>query len=183
MKPNRRQEQARLLRAVRKVHRYTGASLFALFLIISITGLLLGWKKNSGGYLLPKSQRGISTLATDWQALDELQNRARFLLDSLHPELDSAVDRIDVRPSKGMVKFTFKAHYHELQLDLTTGQLLSAAKRRSDLLEQMHDGSIIDRQLGSNFFKLVYTSLTGLALLVFTVTGFWLWYGPKRMRR
>jgi hypothetical protein len=23
----------------------------------------------------------------------------------------------------------------------------------------------------------------GVSLLVFTITGFWLWYGPKRMRR
>ena len=30
--------------------------------------------------------------------------------------------------------------------------------------------------------KLAYTSVMGLALLGFTVTGFWLWYGPRRMR-
>jgi len=30
--------------------------------------------------------------------------------------------------------------------------------------------------------KLVYTSVMGVALLTFTITGFWLWIGPKRMR-
>ncbi|MEL7221603.1 MAG: PepSY domain-containing protein, partial [Bacteroidota bacterium] len=160
----------------------TGASLFMIFLFISITGLLLGWKKNSNGYLLPKTQRGVSTLSTDWLPLRSLEQRALFVLDSLDTKLDKELDRIDVRPNKGSVKFTFEKHYQEIQLDLTTGELLSFGKRRSDLLEQIHDGSWIDRQLGSGFFKLFYTSLSGLALLLFTITGFWLWYGPKRMR-
>ncbi|MEL7423523.1 MAG: PepSY domain-containing protein, partial [Bacteroidota bacterium] len=69
------------------------------------------------------------------------------------------------------------------QLDLSNGKLLSFGKRRSDLLEQIHDGSIIDRRLGWSFFKLLYTTISGLALFLFTVTGFWLWYGPKRMRK
>ena len=28
-----------------------------------------------------------------------------------------------------------------------------------------------------------YTTTMKLALVTFTITGFWLWYGPKRMRR
>ena len=183
MSTTRRQEQAKLLRVVRKIHRWTGASLFVIFLFVSITGLLLGWKKDSKGYLLPDTQKGISTDAKDWLPLANLQDRALYLIDSLHPELDNSIDRLDVRPGKGIVKFTFEDHYYELQLDLSTGQLLSFAKRRSDLIEQIHDGTIVDRQLGSGFFKLLYTTVAGLALLVFTVTGFWLWYGPKRMRK
>lgn len=180
---SKRQQQARTLRWVRKVHRYSGASLFVIFLFISITGLLLGWKKDSAGYLLPKTQKGSSIEASSWMPLEHLQDRAVYVLDSLDNTLDSDLDRIDVRPGKGSVKFTFRHHYHEVQLDLKTGQLLSFGKRRSDLLEQIHDGSILDRQLGLSFFKLLYTSVSGLALLVFTVTGFWLWYGPKRMRK
>lgn len=183
MSTTRRQDQAKILRGVRKIHRWTGASLFVVFLFVSITGLLLGWKKDSKGYLLPNTQKGISAKAEDWLSLNNLQDHALFLIDSLHPELDSSIDRLDVRPGKGIVKFTFENHYHELQLDLSTGNLLSAGKRRSDLLEQIHDGSIIDKQFGSGFFKLLYTTVAGLALLVFTVTGFWLWYGPKRMRK
>jgi len=180
---SKRQKQAKALRLVRKIHRWTGASLFVLFLFISITGLLLGWKKDSKGYLLPNTQKGSSAVATDWLPLAQLQDRAVFCIDSLNNQLAPSVDRMDVRPGKGIVKFTFKEHYHELQLDLSTGALLSFGKRRSDLLEQIHDGSIIDRQLGWSFFKLLYTTISGLALLTFTVTGFWLWYGPKRMRR
>ncbi|MEL6971659.1 MAG: PepSY-associated TM helix domain-containing protein [Bacteroidota bacterium] len=179
----KRQQQAKILRAVRKIHRWTGATLFVLFLFISITGLLLGWKKDSKGYLLPNTQKGISADASDWLPLSQLQDQAVYYLDSINPALDTKIDRMDVRPSKGIAKFTFKQHYHELQLDLSNGELLSFGKRRSDLLEQIHDGSIIDRRLGWSFFKLLYTTISGLALLTFTVTGFWLWYGPKRMRQ
>lgn len=183
MSTTQRQQQAKILRLVRKIHRWTGSSLFIIFLFISITGLLLGWKKDSKGYLLPSTQKGISQDAEDWLTINELQQRATFLVDSLDNTLDPAIDRMDLRPSKGIVKFTFENHYHEIQLDLTTGQLLNFGKRRSDLLEQIHDGSIIDRKFGSGFFKLLYTTVAGLALLVFTITGFWLWYGPKRMRK
>lgn len=178
-----RQQQARLLRLVRKVHRFMGASLFIIFLFISITGLLLGWKKDSKGYLLPDTQKGISAQADDWLPLAVLQERAVFLLDSVNPSLNTQVDRMDIRPGVGIVKFTFEEHYYEVQLDLTSGELLSYGKRRSDLLEHIHDGSWIDHQIDSNFFKLLYTSIGGLALLLFTITGFWLWYGPKRMRK
>ncbi|MEL7423017.1 MAG: PepSY domain-containing protein, partial [Bacteroidota bacterium] len=107
----KRQQQAKILRAVRKIHRWMGATLFVLFLFISITGLLLGWKKDSKGYLLPNTQKGVSADASDWLLLSQLQDQAVYYLDSLNTDLDTTIDRMDVRPSKGVVKFTFKQHY------------------------------------------------------------------------
>jgi len=180
---SKRSKQAKTLRTVRKIHRWTGISLILVFLFISITGLLLGWKKNSNGYLLPKSSQGISTDMNRWLSIPYLKQNAILVIESLSENLNTNIDRIDIRPDKGMVKFTFKQHYYEVQLDCTTGQTLNISKRRSDLIEQIHDGSIIDQWFGLEFFKLVYTSISGLALLTFTITGFWLWYGPKRMRQ
>ena len=40
----RRKKQANTLRIFRKIHRYTGACLFAVFFFIAVSGLLLGWK-------------------------------------------------------------------------------------------------------------------------------------------
>lgn len=186
METTKRQQQAQLLRQFRKIHRLTGAALFAFFFVVGVTGLLLGWKKNSGGYLLAKSQRGASTELADWLPLDSLHRQAvRLLRDSVSAGLSPELDRIDVRPDKGMVKFTFANHYTALQLDGATGQLLLIEQRRADFIEHLHDGTIVDRLLGipNGWFKLGYTTLMGLSLLVFTVTGFWLWYGPKRMRK
>lgn len=181
-----RKSQAQVLRITRKIHRTTGALLFFFFLFISLTGLLLGWKKHSGGLLLSKTYKGDSARMQDWLPMDSLhKNACRYLRDSVSPGLSAEIDRIDVRPDKGIVKFVFAGHYWGLQLDCTTGSLLHVERRNADLIENIHDGSILDNWLGTSgeHIKLVYTSIMGAALLTFTVTGFWLWYGPKRMRR
>ncbi len=174
----RRQRQARTLRQTRKVHRWTGVALFLFFFLIGITSVLLGWKKNSD-YLMPPTARGSNTELAEWLPTPALVSRAqRALVDSLGPAYGTAIDRLDFRPGKGSVKFLFREHYGEVQLDGATGAVLSVGIRRSDFIEQLHDGSIV-----SDPVKLVYSTVMGLATLVFTISGFWLWYGPKRMRR
>jgi uncharacterized iron-regulated membrane protein len=181
-----RKNHATLLRAVRKIHRTTGIALFLLFLVIAVTGILLGWKKNSNEYLMPKTYKGSSTELAEWLPFSELTETAiRTLQDSLGPKISTSLDRIDARPGKGSVKFIFEAHYWEVQLDGATGKVLSVGLRRSDFLEQLHDGTLVDNalQTGSGIIKLVYTSVMGLSLITFSLTGFWLWYGPKLMRK
>nr|WP_073243735.1 PepSY domain-containing protein [Maribacter aquivivus] len=185
-KDTKRQKQAKWLRLFRKAHRATGAALFIFFFFISITGLLLGWKKHSGGVILSKSYEGTSTELKHWLPIDSLHILANsYLLESVSPELSTKIDRIDIRKEKGMVKFVYADHLWGLQLDGATGKLLHVDRRYSDLIEQLHDGSILDDYLGTsnNQIKVFYTTVMGLALLLFTITGFWLWYGPKRMRK
>jgi hypothetical protein len=184
-KDTKRQRQAKWLRIFRKVHRATGAALFIFFFFISITGLLLGWKKHSGGVILSKSYEGTSTNLKDWLPVDSLNMMANtYLMESVSPKLSTEIDRIDIRKEKGMVKFVYANHIWGLQLDGATGNLLHVERRYSDLIEQIHDGSILDTYLGTsnNQIKVLYTTIMGIALLLFTITGFWLWYGPKRMR-
>lgn len=182
--PSTRKQQAKTLRKVRKIHRITGITLFSFFLVIGVTGTLLGWKKNSNGYLLQKTYQGSSSDLKDWKSLDELSKIAqKIIVDSLKYDPEVSAQRIDVRKNKGIVKFIFD-DYLGLQLDGATGNLLVIENRRSDLIENIHDGSIIDNYLNTNgFFKLIYTTIMGLALITFCLTGFWLWIGPKRMRK
>ena len=182
----KRQRQAKLLRIFRKVHRATGAALFVFFFFIAVTGLLLGWKKHSGDIILSKSYKGTSSDLKEWLPVDSLHTLANaYLLGRVSPELSTTIDRIDIRKEKGMVKFIYADHLWGLQLDGATGKLLHVERRYSDLIENIHDGSILDDYLGTNNqqLKVFYTSVMGIALLIFTITGFWLWYGPKRMRR
>src|SRR5690606_12801378 len=182
----KRQKQAKLLRLFRKIQRTTGALLFVFFFIVATTGLLLGWKKHSDGLILPKSYQGTSTELKDWLPLDSLhQNACKILQDYISSDLSLELERIDVRKDKGMVKFVFKDHFWGIQLDGVTGELLHIERRRSDFIENIHDGSILDYYFGisGEYAKLIYTTIMGSALLIFTITGFWLWYGPKRMRR
>ena len=169
----------------RKIHRWIASILFVFFVIISITGLLLGWKKNSNGYLLADSQKGTTTDISQWLSFDSLHTIAvKTLHDSIPEIISDKLDRIDARPEKGMVKFVFKENYLGIQLDASTGKLLHIVKRRSDFIENIHDGSYIDKITGLNgAFKLSYTTIMGGALLMLTITGFWLWYNPKRIRK
>jgi uncharacterized iron-regulated membrane protein len=182
----KRKSQAKTIRLYRKAHRTTGIFLFVFFFIVAITAILLGWKKHSAGIILPETQQGTSTNFEDWMPLENLNNIAlRAIKDSLPSETKPVLDRIDIRKSKGVLKFTFSDTYLEVQLDGASGKILSVAPRRSDFIERLHDGSILDDlfDTGNGQIKVIYTSIMGLGLLLFTVSGFWLWYGPKRMKR
>ncbi len=181
-----RKQQARILRFFRKIHRTTGIILFLFFFFVAVTGLTLGWKKNTGGYILPESFKGTSTDLSKWLPIDSLRKNAfRIAHDSISSSLSTELERIDIRPDKGMVKFVFIEGFWGVQLDGTTGELLHIERRRSDFVENIHDGSILDYifETDGEYLKLLYTTIMGLSLLIFTITGFWLWVGPKRMRR
>ncbi len=185
-KMNQKQKQAKVLRVFRKIHRITAAYLFVFFFIMAATGLLLGLKKNSGGLIQAKTQKGTSKDLSEWLPLDSLhKNACKFLHEQVSDQLSLKIDRLDVRKEKGIVKVIFADHFWALQLDGVTGDLLTIEQRRSDYIEMMHDGSLLDFYLGTKGdpIKVVYSSIMGLALLLFTITGFWLWYGPKRMKK
>jgi uncharacterized iron-regulated membrane protein len=181
---NDTKQQAKWIRWFRWLHRKIAIFLFAFFMIISVTGILLGVKKQTG--LLAPTQKGVSADLSTWLSIDSLQKNAiRFLHDSVSASLSVAVDRIDVRPDKGIVKFTFKDHFKGLQLDGTTGKLLSIETRKSDFIEKIHDGSILDKIFGTggDQVKVSYTVIMGLSLFMLIMSGLWLWYGPKYLRK
>jgi len=135
--------------------------------------------------ILATSHEGTSTDLKDWLPIDILyENACQIFHDSISQDLSLDLERIDIRKDKGMVKFVFADEFWGIQLDGATGQLLHIERRRSDYIEKLHDGSILDYYFGTSGgeIKLIYTTVMGLALLTFTITGFWLWYGPKRMR-
>ena len=162
-----------------------GAALFLLFFVISLSGLTLGWKKNSNGMILPKTQKGTTSHLEEWLPFSELHKIAVTTLhDSVDKNLSIELERIDARPEKGIVKFVFIDGYWGIQLDGATGKVLSIERRRHDFIENIHDGSILDYifKTDGEILKLIYTSIMGTSLFLFTVTGFWMWYGPKVMR-
>lgn len=98
--------------------------------------------------------------------------------------LDFEVDRIDIRPDKGIAKVTFKTHFTEVQLDGFSGEVLSIETRHSDWIEKVHDGSIIDfYTTGDEGAKLTYSTLTALGLIFLAISGFFMWYYPKVIRK
>lgn len=178
--------QAKRLRWVRKIHRTTGIILFVILLIIAITGIFLGWKKNTNGLILPETQKGQSSEFENWMSLDSLHTIAiKAFNDSLNSNKIPTLNKIDVRKEKGIVKFVFEDGYWGIQLDGTTGEVLQIERRWSDLIENIHDGSLLDNFFGSKsgFFKLTITTSAGIGILIFVITGFWLWYVPREIRK
>jgi uncharacterized iron-regulated membrane protein len=183
---NKRAKQVKRLRIVRKIHRSTGIVLFILLLFVSSTGIFLGWKKNSCGFILSETQTGLSSNLKNWLSLDSLHSIAMTTFtDSISSIQSPVLNKIDVRKSDGIVKFVFDDGYWGIQLDGTTGKVLQIERRWSDLLENIHDGTILDNTFGtdSGVFKLIITSSVGAGIIIFVITGFWIWYVPKKIRR
>ena len=90
------------------------------------------------------------------------------------------IDRIDVRPGKGMCKVQCNNRY-EVQVDLASADVLAVNYRRSDFIESLHDGSFF-----SDGAKLWIFLPNGILLLGLWFTGAWLWWlpiGAKRKKR
>jgi uncharacterized iron-regulated membrane protein len=170
------QPLVKLLRKFRSLHKYIGVTLAFFVLILSTTGILLGWKKNVE-ILQPATLNGSSENVSEWKSFEEISNAAIRAIDSAGIS-DNTIDRMDVRFDKGIVKVLFKNDYWEAQVDLKTARILSVAQRHADWIEHIHDGSFI-----SDGFKLGYTNILGIGLFTLALSGLWLWYGPKVIRK
>ena len=82
------------------------------------------------------------------------------------------VNRLDVRPGRGMVKLWAHSGW-EVQIDTATGAVLQSAYRRSDMIEALHDGSWFHDGVKYGWFV-----PTGIALLVMLGTGIYLFVLP-----
>ena len=172
---------ARRTRIYRKIHKWISIPFLAFLLLIGITAILLAWKKEM--QLIPKTQKTQVSQPADWVAVEKLIAISQGIIrDSLSK--GDEIDRLDIRPDKGIVKVVFKHHFTEIQLDGYSGAVLSIAQRNSDLVEKIHDGSIIDFLVApdNEYAKLVYSTLTSLVLILLCLSGFYLWYYPRKMK-
>ena len=169
-------------RFYRKLHKWVAVPLFVFLFLFGGTGLMLGWKKQVK--LLPATQKGSSAAPKEWLSLGNIHDIAtQYARDSLH--FSPVIDRIDVRPKKGIAKIIFENHFTELQIDCKTGAVVSAKLKTSDIIEKIHDGSIIDYyiRVDQDPVKLIYTSLVSSGLILLSISGFWMWYNPKRIKK
>lgn len=157
----------------RRLHRW-GAILTALpVLVVVVSGIVLQLKKDVA-WVQPPTARGSTTeLAIGFDAI--LAAAAGV------PEAGVAtwddVDRLDVRPSKGVVKVRAKSRW-EVQVDTATGEVVQVAYRRSDLIEQIHDGSWFHDSV-----KLWIFLPSAVVLFGLWITGVYLWLLPHLVRR
>jgi uncharacterized iron-regulated membrane protein len=136
--------------------------------IILVSGLVLQLKKEVA-WIQPPTRPGSSTelsLSFD-QVLEAVQDVPEAQVDSWDD-----VDRLDVRPGKGMLKVRCRNRW-EVQLDTKTGEVLQVAYRRSDLIESLHDGSFFHAST-----KLCLFLPSGFVLVVLWLTGIFMFFQP-----
>jgi hypothetical protein len=142
-------------------------------LLILATGILLQFKKVSD-WIQPPVQKGSATVPSI--SFERVLEAVKEI-----PEAEirgwSDIDRIDVRPGKGMMKVQARNSW-EIQVDAGSGKILQKAYRRSDLIESLHDGSFFHEKAKLWFFfpaALVFLCLWG--------TGIYLFFVPYLKRR
>lgn len=138
-----------------------------------ISGILLQWKKHVD-WIQPPAQTGSGIRP-------ELSFDSLLTVLALNPKTKITswqdVERIDVRPSKGMAKVT-SVNGYETQVDLKTGEILQVAYRRSDIIEAIHDGSWFHE-----YAKLGLFFPAALGLLFLYVSGLLLYFGTRGYRK
>lgn len=163
--------------ANRKVHHWAGFFAAVPILVIIGSGLMLQMKKQ-WDFVQPPEKRGSATApAIDFtQLMTALKS-----VESVGVSGWDDVDRIDVRPDRGIAKVTLKNRW-EVQVDLGTGAVLQTAYRRSDLIESIHDGSFF----AGDWTKLGLFLPAGAVLMLLWLTGLWMVWFPfinKRRKR
>ena len=163
--------------ANRRIHHWVSFAAAVPLLVIIGSGILLQMKKQ-WDFVQPPEQRGTVTVpAIDFdRIMASLQG-----VPSLGVHGWEDVDRLDVRPGRGIAKVTLMSRW-EAQIDLGTGRVLQTAYRRSDVIESIHDGSFF----AGDWTKLGLFLPAGLTLLVLWLSGTWMvWvqFSGKRRRK
>ncbi len=86
------------------------------------------------------------------------------------------VDRLDVRPKKGVTKVRAKNNW-EIQIDTKTGDVLQVEYRRSDLIESIHDGSFFHDNIKNWIFL-----PASIVLFVLWCSGLYLFAYPYMVK-
>lgn len=152
---------------IRKIHYWISPIIFIPVVIIFTTGVLLQFKKQSN-WIQPNTEI-ISNSKPELLSsyLEVSKNIKEAKINGWND-----IDRIDIRPSKGIAKIRSKNSW-EIQIDLETLEIYSVSYRRSDIIESIHDGSFF-----TDFVKFGLFMPSGILLIVLSFTGIFMFLLP-----
>ena len=163
----------KLNKQLRKIHYWISPFIFIPILIIFSTGILLQLKKQSD-WVQPPIQQGVSNIPSI--EFQEILEAAKSIPEA---EINSwnDIDRIDVRPEKGISKIRSNNQW-EIQIDNQTKEILSVEYRRSDIIESIHDGSFF-----TDYVKFGWFLPTAILLIFMSISGIYMFLLPLFMKR
>lgn len=152
----------------RKIHYWAALACAVPIIIVIVTGVLLLLKKEVD-WIQPPSEQGQGNTPTI-----EFAEIIPALSTVTETDISGwqQIERIDVRPSKGILKIQIEGGW-EVQMDHQTSKVLSVAIRRSGLIESIHDGSFFHAKAKLWVFLpaaivLLFLWITGMYLFVIT---------------
>lgn len=157
----------------RKIHYWLSIAVAVPILIVITSGILLQVKKQFS-WIQPAEQRGKSKTAMI--SLAQVLEISKTVVEA-EIETWEDINRLDVRPSRGMLKVWAKNNW-EIQIDTETGAILQTAYRRSDIIESFHDGSFFHDSV-----KMWIFLPSGIILLILWLTGMYLFILPIWVKR
>lgn len=157
----------------RKIHYWLAIAAAVPILVVIVSGLLLQTKKQFE-WVQPAEQRGTGKSPS--LSLPEILEIAKTVPEAEIKTWDD-INRLDVRPSRGMLKVRAQNDW-EIQIDAQTGAVLQTAYRRSDIIESIHDGSFFH-----DIVKMWIFLPSGIILLILWLTGIYLFFLPIWTRR
>ena len=168
-----------LKRLLRQIHYWLSLAVAAPAVIMLCAGIFLMLKKEVA-WIQPPTETGTVSDQIPEISFDDMVMAARA-----HPEAQiedwTDIDRIDLRVGKGIAKLRANSGW-EVQVDTKAGDVLSVAYRRSDMIEQIHDGSFFSESV-----KLYIFLPTGILLVLMWGSGLYLFLlprlRPKRKRK
>lgn len=151
-------------------HKWAGIIAAVILINLSGTGFLLLIKKQSA-WVQPPESRGAepNTFGIGLHDIVTIcQPHAELGIESWDD-----INRLDVRPGKGLVKVRANNDW-EAQIDLSTGELMQVAYRRSDFIESIHDGSFY-----ADWAHAYLWPVAAITFIFLAFSGYWLWLEPK----
>ena len=120
----------------RQIHLWGSLVIFIPVVIVIGSGLLLQVKKELEWVQPPTQKTSVSQPSITFPEI----LRSIKQVPELQVTSWEQVDRLDVRPGKGVIKVLGKNGW-EAQINPQSGEVLQVAYRRSDTIEAIHDGS------------------------------------------
>jgi len=157
-----------------RTHLWLGVIITFLVITISVTGIMLNHKRAFG--FIPGTDVKQPDAFASSLPLPEL---ARLAAAAVDPAVaDAGIDRMDVRPDKGIIKVRFDdRRITEVTLALHDGKVLVTGLRNDSFLEQLHSGDAF----GTGGYLL--SDLAAGALILLVLSGFWMWLYPHAKAR
>lgn len=160
----------------RTIHKW-GSIIIALpLLIVCVTGILLLLKKEFS-FIQPPTIKGTSPVPS--LSFEQILSAAQSV-DSAEIHNWDDINRLDVRPTKGLIKIRSNNDV-EIQIDSGSGEVLHVAIRRSDFIESIHDGTFFEKN--ANLWLMLPVGIISVILLFTGVILFFQPYFKKKKRK